>query len=235
MSTLSNKIDSFKTFHKITDNIDNEFILDEKGNLSVKYGNDFYRLTNSKNSDKFLAKTTMQYKLRYGIDFLRALKIVPPKIVKTKHTVGLHALDDQIKTFKEFHNITTDIPELKIVDGRLSANWNGAWFPVSQKNKNKPLANSTLQRRYGESFLRAYKIATVQRKSKKQRQKAPINSLSELPFNQFKYDKDFRQATAAFFDDKTKQSRPLELVLTQLPNAIGSLYPFGIIISLLSK
>ena len=145
-------------------------------------------------------------------------KIAPPKRVWKNEKVST-PLDEQIATFKEFHNITTDIPELKIVDGRLSGYWNGAWFPVSQKNKNKPLANSTLQRRYGESFLRTYQVSTIKRKPKR---KPEPKSLATLPFNQFKYDKDFREATKSFFDDEDRHTRPRELVLTQLPNAVGN-------------
>ena len=225
MVSLSNKIREFKDFYSITGDIGLEFKIDEKGGLLVKWGDEYRILTNSRNPNKFLAKTTMQSKLTYGIEFLRALKIVPPKKVSKRAKKTNVELEQQIQTFKEFHNITTDIPELKIVDDRLSEYWNGAWFPVSQKNKNKPLANSTLQRRYGESFLRAYKISTVKRKLPKKQQKQKeykLNLLTVLPFNQFKYDKDFLEATKSFFNDEAKQARPREFTLTQMPNAVGS-------------
>ena len=224
MVNLSNKLIEFKKFYEITDDLDQEFKLGDNGALLVRWGDGYRLLTNSRNPNKFLAKTTMQYKLKYGIEFLRVLKITTPKKVKKEEKKNGIPLDEQIKTFKKFHNIATDIPELKIVDNRLSGYWSGAWFPVSQKNKNKPLANSTLQRRYGESFLRAYKISTVKRKLKKQKEKPKpkINPLSVLPFNQFKYDKDFRKATSTFFDDEAKQKRPRKLILTQLPNAVGN-------------
>jgi len=42
----------------------------------------------------------MQYKLKYGIEFLRVLKIAPPKKVKKKDK-AITPLDEQIATFKE--------------------------------------------------------------------------------------------------------------------------------------
>ena len=50
-------------------------------------------------------------------------------------------------------------------------------------------------------------------------QTAQTNVLTELPFNQFKYDKDILDATKLFFKDQT--NRQTELVLKQLPNAVG--------------
>ena len=82
MANLSNRLSEFKNFFGITDNLDQEFKLDDKGGLLVKWGDGYLYLTNSRNPNKFLAKTTMQYKLKYGIEFLRALKIAPPKKVK---------------------------------------------------------------------------------------------------------------------------------------------------------
>ena len=222
MATLSNKIKDFKQFFNIKELTNQNFKLDEKGGLVVKWNDEWRLLTSSRNSNTFLSKTTLQYKRQYGIEFLRALKIVPSKSAskKLKKQKEQNSLEEHIKTFKKTFNITTDIPELKIVDGRLSGFWNGAWLPLSQKNNNKLLANSTLQKKYGESFLRAYNIPTIKRKPKK-KENIKTNFLAELPFNQFKYDKDFKEATETFFNSKASNTRPTELVLKQLPNAVG--------------
>ena len=79
----------------------------------------------------------MQCKLKYGIEFLRALKIVPLKKLKPKKEATIIPLKEQISAFKKFHKISksSKIPELKLVDNRLSAKWNKKWIPVSQKKK----------------------------------------------------------------------------------------------------
>ena len=182
MMNLSAKILEYKNSFDIPESINQEFKLDDKGGLLVKWGDDYRYLTNSRSPNKFLSKRTLQFTRKYGIEFLRALGIMSSKKIKEKKKKGV-PLEEQIQVFKEYHNITSDIPELKITDGKLSGYWNGAWFPVSQKNKNKPLANSTLQRRYGGNFLRAYKIPTVKRKSrKKQKEKKEpqVNSLFNI-------------------------------------------------------
>ena len=42
-------------------------------------------------------------------------------------------LEEQIETFKRFLNITIDIPELNIVDTRLSGYWNEGIDPCITK------------------------------------------------------------------------------------------------------
>ena len=122
MTNLSNKLYDFIQFFNITENIDHQYGFDKQGGLHVKWNDEWRSLTNSKNPDKFLSKSTLQYKTKYGIDFLRALKTVPPKKTLKKEQISL---EQQIKSFKTFHNITTtDIPELEIVNNRLSAKWN---------------------------------------------------------------------------------------------------------------
>jgi hypothetical protein len=108
---------------------------------------------------------------------------------------------------------------MRIVDDKLSALWHGAWLPVSQKNKNKPLAASTLQSRYKESFVRALHLNPQTRK-KKAGKKAEVNALPVLPFNQFRFDKDFIESTQTFFNDESVRTPDLELRL--LPNTVGT-------------
>ena len=69
------------------------------------------------------------------------------------------------------------------------------------KRKEKTLASSILQRKYGVSFLRAFNILTIKREPKKKEiaQTVQTNFSTELPFNQFKYNTDFIDASKLFF------------------------------------
>ena len=99
--------------------------------MLAKWKDNYYYLSNKRDPKKFLSKTTLQYKLKYGIEFLRALKIVPPKKLKPKKETTIIPLKEQVSAFKEFHKI----PYVKLVDNRLSTKWNEKWIHVSQKNK----------------------------------------------------------------------------------------------------
>ena len=226
MLRLSNKVNDFKNHFQIKGDIDYEFKLDNKGNLIVVYGGQDHYLTNTRNPNKFLAISTMQDKLKYGIKFLRDMKIVAPKKAKVKQITDIVPLEQQIQTFREFHNITENIPELRIANNTLSGFWNNKWVAVSQDNKNKPLASTTLKNRYGAGFMDEYKIPKVKHRMTLRvngasvgKQKAEINPLSYLPFNQYMYDKDFFEATNIFFRDETTP-RPTDLILSKLPNPI---------------
>ena len=118
-------------------------------------------------------------------------------------------LKEQLEDFKKFHKIREDAnltADLKVVNNRLSAKWREKWVPL-YSNK-KALANSTLQTKYGAKFLKDLSIPTVKHDQK------PAE-LVQLPFNQFKYDKDFKSSLNKFFldernDDPSKLTIELE-------------------------
>ena len=119
-----------------------------------------------------------------------------------------------MKAFKKFHNIPEDanLPtNLKLVDDKLSVNWRKKWVPLY--NRNKPLANSTLQAKYGAKFLNDLSISTVKHQKPE---------LVQLPFNQFKYDKDYKSSLDDFFLNKSSVEQPKTLELEQLKSPIGS-------------
>ena len=136
MTNLYNKVFEFRRHFNISDfALDQEFRLDEEGNLLAKWKDNYYYLTNKRDPKKLLSKATVQYKLKYGIEFLRALKIVPPKKLKPKKEATIIPLKEQVSAFKKFHIIpkSSKIPELKLVDKRLFAKWNEKWIPISQR------------------------------------------------------------------------------------------------------
>ena len=101
---------------------------------------------------KFLSVSTMQNKLKYGVDFLRDLKLIAPKVSRKKIPGRKKPLEkkipleDQLNSFKEFHNIPDDFQidaDFRVVDGKLSTLLNDKYVPLLQHGK--PLANSTLQ------------------------------------------------------------------------------------------
>ena len=77
MADLNNKVQEFRCQFNITaESFDQVFELDPKGNLiSVKNNEDYY-LTNKRNPTRFLSVSTMQHKLKYGVNFLRDLKLI---------------------------------------------------------------------------------------------------------------------------------------------------------------
>ena len=117
------------------------------------WNNEDYYLTNKRNPTKFLSVSTMQHKLKYGVNFLRDLKLIEPKVSKIKPKPELKpevpTLEEQLETFKKFHKIPKDanLTDLTLVDDKLSASWRGKWVPLFSNKK--PLANSTLQAKYG--------------------------------------------------------------------------------------
>ena len=129
-------------------------------------------------------------------------------------------LEEQLEAFKEFHKIPKDATlqaDLTLVDDKLSAKWRGKWVPL-YSNK-KPLANSTLQAKYGAKFLKDLSIPTVKQKPAE---------LVQLPFNQFKYDKDFKSSLNEFFLDEQNDdpysgaSTELEELKTPIGNYLRS-------------
>ena len=106
-----------------------------------------------------------------------------------------------MKAFKKFHNIPEDanLPtDLKLVDDKLSVNWRGKWVPLYSNNK--PLANSTLQTKYGAKFLKDLSIPTIKHQKLE---------LVQLPFNQFKYDKDFKSSLDDFLNESSVEQPKL--------------------------
>ena len=101
--------------------------------------------------------------------------------------------------------------DLTLVDDKLSVKWRGKWVPL-YSNK-KPLANSTLQAKYGTKFLKDLSIPTVKHQKLE---------LVQLPFNQFKYDKDFKSSLDDFHLNKSSVDQPKTLELEQLKSPIGS-------------
>ena len=104
MTKLYNEVFEFRRHFNITSNFapDQEFRLDEEGNLLAKWKDNYHYLTNKRDPKKFLSKTTMQYKLKYGIEFLRALKIVPPKKLKPKKETTIIPLKNKYQLLKSF-------------------------------------------------------------------------------------------------------------------------------------
>ena len=96
MTKLYNEVFEFRRHFNITSDFapDQEFRLDEEGNSLAKWKDNYHYLTNKRDPKKFLSKTTMQYKSKYGIEFLHALKIVPPKKLKPKKEATIIPLKD---------------------------------------------------------------------------------------------------------------------------------------------
>ena len=221
MANLNNKVLEFKRHFNITEDFrdDKVFKLDPRGNLITVWNNTDYYLTNRRNPTKFLSKSTMQYTLNYGVDFLRNLKIIAPKVpkvskIKLKPKPEVLTLEEQLEDFKKFHNIPEDATlqaDLTLVDDKLSVKRRGKWVPL-YSNK-KPLANSTLQAKYGTKFLKDLSIPTVKHQKLE---------LVQLPFNQFKYDKDFKSSLDDFHLNKSSVDQPKTLELEQLKSPIGS-------------
>ena len=101
--------------------------------------------------------------------------------------------------------------DLKLVDDKLSVKWRGKWVPL-YGNK-KALANSTLQTKYGAKFLKDLSIPTAKQKPAE---------LVQLPFNQFKYDKDFKSSLNEFFLDSSDDPSKLTAEFEQLKTPIGN-------------
>ena len=225
MTNLNNKVQEFRRQFNITKSFkdDQVFKLDPKGNLIAVWNNEDYYLTNKRNPTKFLSVSTMQHKLKYGVNFLRDLKLIEPKAKlepKPKPKPEVPTLEEQPEAFKEFHKIPEDATlqvDLTLVDDKLSAKWRGKWVPL-YSNK-KPLANSTLQTKYGAKFLKDLSIPTVKQKPAE---------LVQLPFNQFKYDKDFKSSLNEFFLDEQNDdsysgaSTELEELKTPIGNYLRS-------------
>ena len=200
---LSKKISEFKEFHKITDDIDQEFKLDDGGSLWVKWDGG-YKILTRKNPNKFLTLTTMKYTNKYEANLLRSLKLIPPKpLPKAEAPKTPIDLQTQINTFKTFHNIE-NIPPLEIYNNTLSVEWNDLWIPVSEKHKNKPLAVSTLRRKFGESLVRHLGITIEPRK------KQPVIKKTNQPF------------TPTQPQQPRAQVPMEELALLELPNSVGT-------------
>ena len=187
MANLKTKLVDFRRQFNITKSFkdDQVFKLDPKGNFIAVWNNEDYYLTNRRNPIRFLSVLTMQHKLKYGVNFLRDLKLIQPKAKpepKPKPKPEVPTLEEQLEDFKKFHNIPEDVnltADLKLVDDKLSAKWRGKWVPL-YSNK-KALANSTLQTKYGAKFLKDLSIPTV----KHQQDQKPAE-LVQLPFYQFK-------------------------------------------------
>ena len=154
------------------------------------------------------------------------MKLIEPKAkheLKPKPEPKPEALTlkEQLEDFKKFHKIPEDAnltADFKVVKNRLSAKWRGKWVPL-YSNK-KALANSTLQTKYGAKFLKDLSIPTVKHDQR-------LAELVQLPFNQFKYDKDFKSSLNEFFldernDDPSKLTIELEKLKTPICNYLRS-------------
>ena len=218
MANLNNRVFDFRRHFNITKSFkdDQVFKLDPMGNLITVWNNKDYYLTNRRNPTKFLSVSTIQHKLKYGVDFLRDLKLIAPKVskIKLKPKPEVPTLEEQLEAFKKFHNIPEDanLPtDLTLVNNKLSVNWRGKWVPLYSGNK--PLANSTLQTKYGAKILKDLSIPTVKHQKPE---------LIQLPFNQFKYDKDFENSLNEFFLDENSFNDPSKLSLEELKTPIGN-------------
>ena len=219
MADLNNKVQEFRRQFNITaESFEQVFKLDPKGNLIAVWNNEDYYLTNKRNPTRFLSVSTMQHKLKYGVNLLRDLKLIEPKAKlepkpKPKPAEPL-TLKEQLEDFKKFHKIPEDATlqaDFKVVDDKLSVKWRRKWVPL-YGNK-KALANSTLQTKYGAKFLKDLSIPTVKQKPAE---------LVQLQFNQFKYDKDFKSSLDDFFLNESSVEQPKTLELEQLKSPIGN-------------
>ena len=70
-----------------------------------------------------------------------------------------------------------------------------------------------MQAKYGTKFLKDLSIPTVKQKPAE---------LVQLPFNQFKYDKDFKSSLDDFFLNESSVEQPKTLELEQLKSPIGN-------------
>ena len=152
------------------------------------------------------------------------MKLIEPKAIpepaEPKPKPEPLTLKEQLEDFKKFHKIPEDTnltAEFKVVDDKLSVKWRGKW--VSLYGNKKALANSTLQTKYGTKFLKDLSIPTVKQKPAE---------LVQLPFNQFKYDKDFKSSLNEFFLDEQNDdpysgaSTELEELKTPIGNYLRS-------------
>ena len=144
------------------------------------------------------------------------MKLIAPKVskIKLKPKPKVPTLEEQLEAFKKFHNIPEDanLPtDLTLVNNKLSVNWRGKWVPLYSGNK--PLANSTLQTKYGAKILKDLSIPTVKHQKPE---------LIQLPFNQFKYDKDFENSLNEFFLDENSFNDLSKLSLEELKTPIGN-------------
>ena len=82
MANLNNKVFDFRRHFNTTKSFkdDRVFKLGPRGNLITVWNNKDYYLTNRRNPTKFLSVSTMQHKLKYGVNFLRDLKLIEPKV-----------------------------------------------------------------------------------------------------------------------------------------------------------
>ena len=103
MENLRNKFFEFRHHFNITEDFkdDQVFKLDFRGNLITVCNNKDYYLTNRRNPNKFLSIPTMQHKLKYGVDFLRDLKLIAPKVSrrKLKPKSEVPTLEEQLESF----------------------------------------------------------------------------------------------------------------------------------------
>ena len=215
MADLSNKVLEFRRQFNITKSFkdDQVFKLDPNGNLIAVWNNEDYYLTNKRNPTRFLSVSTMQHKLKYGVNFLRDLKLIEPE-AKLEPKPEPLTFKEQLEDFKKFHKIPEDATlqaDLKLVDDKLSVKWRGKWVPL-YGNK-KALANSTLQTKYDAKFLKDLSIPTAKQKPAE---------LVQLPFNQFKYDKDFKSSLNEFFLDSSDDPSKLTAELEELKTPIGN-------------
>ena len=83
----------------------------------------------------------MQHKLKYGVNFLRDLKLIEPKAKlepKPKPKPEPLTLREQLEDFKKFHKIPEDAnltADFKVVDDKLSVKWRGKWVPLYGNKK----------------------------------------------------------------------------------------------------
>ena len=91
MANLNNKVQEFRRHFKIiAESFDQVFKLDPRGNLIAVLNNEDYYLTNKRNPTRFLSVSTMQHKLKYGVNFLRDLKLIEPKVPKPNLNLNLN-------------------------------------------------------------------------------------------------------------------------------------------------
>jgi hypothetical protein len=180
---MNEAISTSNRFYKqlgITEHITLKFKLANKI-LYVEWKEKWYRLSR-KNPEYFYAKTTLKGKKKFGAELLHELHLGPPpkrkrkKEKPTPRSSETASIEILTENFKRFHNIVGDIPNLEVVNNRLTFLWNGKLIPLSyKKNINKYYTPLSLQK-YGVGFNRTLKLP-VKKRITKPKKTAPIQEI----------------------------------------------------------
>lgn len=155
---MAKKIDKFKEFHGITQDLSSlHFKLDKQ--LFVKYNDEWFPLT-AKNG-RFYKTDKLQL---YGDEFMIYVKIdetrTIPIVIKKKLSDSQYRkkLVQKILKFKDFHGITKRLSPMRFkIDKQLFVWYNDEWIPLTAKN-GRFYKTHILREMYGDEFMTYIKI-----------------------------------------------------------------------------